>query len=142
VIDHRGTEAQRKTARSDRDDRRDPLTQRVIGLAIEIHRALGPGLLESVYEECLAFEFKENGVPYRRQVSQPITYKSVTLGGAYRMDFVVDEALVVGLKTVERLSPVHDAQLLSYMKLSGLRTGLLLNFHCAVLKDGIKRLVL
>ena len=123
-------------------EERDPLTNQVIGLAIEVHRGLGPGLLESAYEECLCYEFKTNDVPFRRQVPLPVIYKSVKLDCGYRMDIVVDETLVVELKTVERLLPLHDAQLLTYLKLSGIRKGLLLNFNTPVLKDGIRRLVL
>ena len=127
---------------SDANLKRDPLTDRVIGLAIEVHRGLGPGLLESAYEECLCYELKENEVSFKRQVPLPVVYKSVKLDCSYRMDIVVDERLILELKTVERLLPLHDAQLLTYLKLSGLRTGLLLNFNVPVLKNGIKRLVL
>ena len=127
---------------SERREERDPLTNTVIGLAIEVHRGLGPGLLESAYEECLCYEFKAHEVPFRRQVPLPVVYKSVKLDCGYRMDIVVDEKLVVELKTVERLLPLHDAQLLTYLKLSGIRKGLLLNFNTPVLKDGIRRLVL
>ncbi len=123
-------------------EERDPLTNTVIGLAIEVHRGLGPGMLESAYEECLCYELKANEVPFRRQVPLPVVYKSVKLDCGYRMDIVVDEKLVVELKTVERLLPLHDARLLTYLKLSGIRTGLLLNFNTSVLKDGIKRMVL
>jgi GxxExxY protein len=121
---------------------RDPLTETVIGLAIEVHRALGPGLLESAYEACFCYELKANEVPHRRQVPLPVSYKTIKLDCGYRMDVVVEDRLVVELKTVDRLLPVHDAQLLTYLKLSGIATGLLLNFNTAVLKDGIRRLVL
>jgi GxxExxY protein len=121
---------------------RDPLTEQVIGLAIEVHRALGPGLLESAYEECLAFELKERGVGFERQVPLPVRYKSVRLDCGYRMDLVIENRAIIELKAVERLLPVHDAQLLTYLKLSGMRIGLLLNFNVAVLKDGLRRLVL
>ena len=124
------------------NEERDPLTNEVIGLAIEVHRGLGPGLLESAYEECLCYELKTHEVPFRRQVRVPVVYKSVKLDCGYRMDIVVDEKLVVELKTVERLLPLHDAQLLTYLKLSGIRTGLLMNFNTPVLKNGIRRLVL
>ena len=120
----------------------DVLTEKVIGLAIEVHRQLGPGLLESAYEECLCLELKEAGFAFRRQVPLPVTYKSVRLDCGYRIDIVINGQLIVELKTVERLMPIHDAQLLTYMKLSGIRTGLLLNFNSAVLKDGIRRLML
>jgi GxxExxY protein len=123
-------------------DTRDPLTSQVIGLAIEVHRGLGPGLLESAYEECLCFELKEHGLAFRRQVALPVVYKSVKLDCGYRLDMVIEDNLIVELKTVERLLPVHDAQLLTYLKLSGVRTGLLMNFNVPVLKDGIRRLVL
>ena len=121
---------------------RDPLTEKVIGLAIEVHRALGPGLLESAYEECFCFELKSREVSFQRKVQLPVVYKNIKLDCGYRMDVVVDERLVVELKTVDRLLPIHDAQLLTYLKLSKIRTGLLLNFNTAVLKDGIRRLVL
>ncbi len=121
---------------------RSPITDRIIGCAIEVHRALGPGLLESAYEECLCYELKRNGLHYERQVPLPVTYKEVELDCAYRMDIVVEESVIVELKTVDALLPIHDAQLLTYLKLTGLRTGLLLNFHVTVLRDGIKRHVL
>jgi GxxExxY protein len=114
----------------------------VIGLAIEIHRVFGPGLLESAYEECFCYELGNHEIPYRRQVPLPVVYKSAHLDCGYRMDIVVEDGLVLELKTTERLLPVHEAQLLTYLKLSGLRTGLLLNFNTLVLKDGIKRMVL
>ncbi len=120
----------------------DVLTEKVIGLAIEVHRQLGPGLLESAYEECICLELKEAGFAFRRQVPLPVSYKSVRLDCGYRIDIVINGQLIVELKTVERLMPIHDAQLLTYMKLSGIRTGSLLNFNSAVLKDGIRRLML
>ena len=113
----------------------------VIGHAIEVHRALGPGLLESAYEECLCFELKIAGLEFKRQVPLPVVYKAIKLECAYRMDILVDQRLIVELKTVDQLLPIHQAQLLTYLKLGGIRTGLLLNFHAPVLKDGIKRLV-
>jgi GxxExxY protein len=121
---------------------RDPVTDRVIGLAIEVHRQLGPGLLESVYEECLCYEMQVQGIPYRRQVQLPIQYKGVHLECGHRMDIVVDEKLIIEIKSVDKLLPLHEAQLLTYLKLSGIRTGLLLNFNAMLLKDGIKRMVL
>jgi GxxExxY protein len=120
----------------------DPLSERVIGAAIEVHRSLGPGLLESAYEECLCFEFKERQLPFRRQVPLPVMYKSVRLDCGYRMDLVVSDELIIEIKTVERLLPIHEAQLLTYLKLSGLKKGLLLNFHTSVLRDGIRRMSL
>jgi GxxExxY protein len=123
-------------------DAPDALTSRVIGLAIEVHRALGPGLLESAYEECLCFELTSHSIGFSRQVSLPVVYKSVRLDCAYRMDIVIEGLLVAELKTVERILPVHEAQLLTYLRLSGMTTGLILNFHAPVLREGIKRLVL
>ncbi len=120
----------------------DPLTDKVIGLAIEVHRGLGPGLLESAHEECLCYELNQGGIAFRRQVPLPVTYKTVKLNCGYCLDIVVDGRLVLELKTVERILPVHEAQLLTYMKLGGLGTGLLLNFDAPVLKDGIRRFVL
>jgi GxxExxY protein len=110
----------------------DLLTEQIIGLAIEVHRQLGPGLLESAYEECLCFELKQEGLPFRRQVALPVVYKSVRLDCGYRLDIVVQDQVILEIKTVERLLPVHEAQMLTYMKLSGIRTGLLLNFNSAV----------
>jgi GxxExxY protein len=121
---------------------RDPLTEKVIGLAIEVHRALGPGLLESAYEECLCHELAESDIPFERQVSLPVRYKSAQIACAYRMDLVVADALILELKSVDKILPLHEAQLLTYLKLSGLHRGLILNFNTTLLKDGIKRMVL
>jgi GxxExxY protein len=118
------------------------LTRQVIGFAIEVHRQLGPGLLESAYEECLCFELRQNCVPFRRQVALPVVYKSVRLDCGYRLDIVVQNQVILELKAVERLLPTNEAQMLTYMKLSRICTGLLLNFNCAVLKDGIRRIML
>lgn len=118
----------------------DPLTEKIIGFAIEVHRHLGPGLLESTYEECLCHELSLDGLVFRRQVSLPVIYKSVRLDCGYRLDIVVGNAVVIEVKSVERLLPVHEAQLITYLKLSGIPTGLLLNFNTPVLKDGIRRL--
>ena len=104
------------------------LSERVIGLAIDAHRYLGPGLLESAYEECLCFELRQNGIEHERQVPQSILYKQTRLDCGYRMDIVVERALVIEVKSVERLQPIHDAQLLTYLRLSGLKVGLLMNF--------------
>jgi GxxExxY protein len=123
-------------------DAPDALTSRVIGLAMEVHRALGPGLLESAYEECLCYELASHGIRFSRQVPLPVIYKSVRLDCAYKLDLAIEDMLVAELKTVERILPVHEAQLLTYLRLSGRTTGLILNFHVPVLKDGIKRLVL
>jgi len=117
------------------------LSERVIGCAIEVHRHLGPGLLESAYEDCLCFELGAAGVTFRRQVELPVVYKGMPLAAAYRLDILVADRLVVEVKSVERLLAVHEAQLLTYLRLSGHRAGLLLNFNHAVLKEGIRRVV-
>jgi GxxExxY protein len=120
----------------------DSLTEKVIGLAIEVHRQLGPGLLESAYEECLCYELVHAEFAFQRQVALPIVYKSARLGCGYRLDVVVENRLIAELKTVERLLPIHEAQVITYMRLSGIPTGLLLNFNAVVLKHGIRRLML
>jgi len=114
----------------------------VIGLAIKVHRALGPGLLESAYEECFAYELEQNGIPFGRQVPLPIVYEKVRLECGYRMDLVVDGQLLIELKSVERILPIHEAQIITYMRLSGCRVGLLLNFNTEALRHGLKRFVL
>ena len=120
----------------------DELSNRVIGCAIEVHRHLGPGLLESTYEQCLASELAEAEIQFRLQAELPVKYKNKTIDCGYRIDLFVDEALIVELKSVDRLLSIHKAQLLTYMKLANIRTGLLINFNVQVLKDGIKRMVL
>ncbi|MBT3556494.1 MAG: GxxExxY protein [Rhodospirillales bacterium] len=135
-MNHRDTETQRVS------EERDPVTEKVIGLAIEVHRHLGPGLLESAYEECLCYEFTQASIPFSRQVALPVIYKNVNLDCGYRMDIVVDELIILELKTVEKILPIHHAQLMTYLKLGNMKTGLLMNFNNAVLKDGIKRVVL
>lgn len=116
------------------------LTREVIGAAIEVHKALGPGLLESVYEECLCHEFKLRGIKFERQVELPIEYKGAKLNYGYRMDIVVNDQLIVELKSCEALHPIYEAQLLTYLKLTSRKVGLLINFNVPVLKEGIKRL--
>ena len=118
------------------------ITEAIIGSAVKVHSFLGPGLLESAYVECLCFELKSHAIAFTRQAPLPVVYKSVKLECGYRMDLVVENRLVVEVKTVEKLLPVHDAQLLTYLNLSGIRVGLLLNFNAPVLKRGIRRLVL
>jgi GxxExxY protein len=115
------------------------LTEQVVGAATEVHRALGPGLLESAYRTCLARELTIRGIPYETEIPQPLSYKGVHLDCGYRLDFVIDAKLVVVLKAVAHLMPIHEAQLLTYLRLSGLRAGLLINFDEPVLKDGIIR---
>ncbi|HNT23563.1 MAG TPA: GxxExxY protein [Anaerolineales bacterium] len=117
------------------------ITGSIIGAAIEVHRSLGPGLLESAYEECLCHELGLQGLSFKRQVNLPVTYKGITLDCGYRLDLLVQGQVVVEIKAVETLLPIHDAQLLSYLRLGGWQVGLLINFHVPILKDGIHRLV-
>lgn len=131
---HRGTEPT--------EGERDPLTAKVIGCAIEVHRNLGPGLLESAYEQCLARELTLANMPCRAQVPMPIEYKGAKLDCQYKIDLLVGEFLVVELKAVEQLTGVHEAQLLTYMKLAQAPVGLLINFNVQLLKNGIRRFVL
>ncbi len=121
---------------------RDALTGKVIGFGIEVHRETGPGLLESAYEECLAYELKVAGLKYSRQLELPVKYKGILLDCGYRIDRLVEDSLIIELKAVDRVLPIHEAQLLTYMKLSGIHKGLLMNFNVSVLKDGVKRFVL
>ncbi len=118
------------------------LTNQSIGAAIAVHRELGPGLLESAYEACLAFELAKRGLRVEQQKPLPVHYQGVDLDCGYRIDLLVEKRVIVELKAVERLEPIHNAQLLSYLKLSGLRLGLLINFNVLVLKNGIKRIAL
>lgn len=120
----------------------ESVTESILGAAIEVHRALGPGLLESTYEVCLCHELTIRGLAFRRQVDLPVSYKGVRLETGFRIDILVEEIVVVEIKSVDRLTPLHDAQLLTHLKLSGRRVGLLLNFNVSVLKDGIRRFVL
>ena len=117
------------------------ISSEIIGCAIEVHKELGPGLLESVYEICLAKEFVAKGIFFQRQYFLPVKYKSNLLDLDFRIDFLVREEVVVELKTVDKIIPVHEAQLLTYLKLSEKRLGLLINFNEALLKNGIKRMV-
>ena len=116
-------------------------TEAIIGAAIEVHRELGPGLLESAYEACLFYELTLRGLDVLREVKLPITYKGVELDQGYKIDLLVQRSVVVEVKAVDRLDAIHEAQLLSYLKLSGCKVGLLLNFNVRVLRDGIKRMV-
>jgi len=120
----------------------DDLTRLIIGAAIEVHRLLGPGLLESAYEECLAHELAIRNVNHRRQVPVPVVYKGVKLECGYRMDLVVEERVVVELKAIESIAPVHEATMLTYLRLSDKTLGLLINFNVSILKDGVRRFVL
>jgi len=122
-------------------DRLDQITDTIIGAAIEVHRTLGPGLLESAYEACLAFELAEHGLKIEQQKPLPVVYQKVKLDCGYRLDLLVERLVIVEIKVVDRLAPIHKAQLLSYLKLSGCKVGLLINFNVKVLKDGIVRVV-
>jgi GxxExxY protein len=125
----------------ERERRGKQLTETIIGAAIRVHRELGPGLLESVYEACLAIELEHAGVPFVRQRVLPVVYRGVHVDAAYRMDLVVDDFVVVETKAVETLTSLHEAQLLTYLRLSGLPLGLLLNFNVELMKQGVRRLV-
>jgi GxxExxY protein len=120
---------------------RDVRTGQVVDAAMTVHSALGPGLLESAYEACLAYELRARGLRVLAQVPLPVVYRAVRIEVGYRLDLLVDGAVVVELKTVAKLLPIHEAQLLSYLRLSGIRVGLLINFHVPRLRDGIKRMV-
>lgn len=122
-------------------DELNRITERIIGAAIEVHRALGPGLLESAYEACLAYELATQGLGVEQQKPLPVVYRDVTLNCGYRIDLLVDGVVIVEIKAVDRLAAIHDAQLLSYLRLSGLNVGLLINFNVKLLKNGIRRLV-
>ncbi|MBM3878771.1 MAG: GxxExxY protein [Verrucomicrobia bacterium] len=120
----------------------DELSKAVIGCAIEVHRELGPGLLESAYEQCLAHELRLKAIPFTLQKAMPVEYKGVLIDCGYRLDLLVDGRLIVELKAVAAVEPIHQAQILTYLKLAKLKTGLLINFDVPLLKDGIKRFVL
>ena len=113
----------------------------VIGCAIEVHRVMGPGLLESAYQTCLAWELRNTGVAFAEQVAVPVRYKSLVVPNAYRLDLLVENEVVVEMKSVERIEPIHSAQLLTYLKTNNFRLGLLLNFNVEVMRKGIKRVV-
>jgi GxxExxY protein len=123
-------------------NREDAISNRIIGAAIEVHRHLGPGLLESAYEEALAREFEVRGIPFQRQVPVPMIYKGVKLDGGYRLDVIVDHLVIVELKSVEALAPIHEAQALTYLRLMERKLCILINFNVTMLKQGIKRIVL
>jgi GxxExxY protein len=132
---HRGTEGSIQASGI------NDLTAKIIGAAIEVHKALGPGLLESAYESCLAYEFSLLKIDFERQVPLPVRYKSLPLDCGYRLDFLVKNLVVLELKAVESLEAIHEAQMLTYLKLGGWRVGLLINFNVPVLKRGIRRLI-
>jgi GxxExxY protein len=120
----------------------EQLSDRVIGCAIDVHRGLGPGLLESVYAQCLAFELARAGISFEAEKPIPVAYKDVRLDCGFRVDLMVENSLIVEAKAVEKLLPIHRAQLLTYMKVTQMRVGLLINFNCRTLREGLVRLVL
>lgn len=120
----------------------DKLSNRVIGCAIEVHRHLGPGLLESTYEQCLAHELRIANIPFKLQYPLPVEYKGIKLDCGYRIDLLVDNSIIIELKAVEKILPIHQAQLLTYMKLCHISVGLIINFNVKYIKSGIKRMVL
>ncbi len=122
------------------DEELNMLSGKIIGCAINVHRSLGPGLLENAYEECLAYELSDAGISFERQKALPLVYREIKMDAGYRVDFLVENKVILELKSVEVLNDVHIAQVLTYLKLSGCRLGLLMNFNVAVLKNGIKRL--
>ena len=133
-----------KTPRSDdnADSRDDLIAREVVDAAFKIHRALGPGLLESVYEACMTIELRKRGLSFATQVALPVTYEGETIEPAFRIDLFVEAKVIVELKAVEKVLPIHEAQLLTYIKLSGCRLGLLINFNSVLIKHGIKRMKL
>ena len=117
------------------------ITENIIGSAIAVHKSLGPGLLESAYEACLAFELADRGLSVERQKALPVIYRDVKLDCGYRLDLLVEEKVIIELKAIDRLLPIHSAQLLSYPKLSGCKVGLLINFNVKILKNGLRRII-
>ncbi len=126
---------------SQRDQWFAALTEKIIGAAIEVHRILGPGLLESAYEEALCYELSRSGIRFERQIQLPVRYKGLRLDCGYRIDLVVEDAVIIELKAIDELLPIHSAQLLTYLKASQKQIGLLINFNVPVLKRGLKRMV-
>jgi len=127
------------TTKTTKTTKGEDLSYAVIGCAIEVHRLLGPGLLESAYEQCLAYELSQNGIPFKLQVDMPLKYKEVNLDCGYRLDIIVNNNLILELKTVDQIRNIHQAQILTYMKLAQAPLGLLINFNSTPLKNGIKR---
>lgn len=120
----------------------EDLSQKIIGLAIDIHKELGPGLLESTYQQCMAHELAMNEIPYKKECPLPVNYKGIRIDAGYRIDFLVDDKIIIELKSVELIVPVHRAQILTYLKLSNKKLGLLINFNVSKLIDGIDRIIL
>ncbi len=122
--------------------RAEEVATAVVDAAIKVHRALGPGLLESAYEACLCYELSKRGIPYRRQVSLPVRYEEVFVETGFRLDILADECLIVELKSTDAIVPIHEAQLLTHLKLANVRLGFILNFNVPLMKQGIKRMVI
>ena len=135
-------EERRRQSGGTAEEKLSELTRRIISSAMEVHTGLGPGLLEAAYEECLCHALARGGLQFRRQVAVPIAFQGIKLDCGYRSDIIVEELLLLELKAVDALLPIHEAQLLSYLKLTGLSVGLLINFNVEVLKEGIRRRVL
>ena len=125
----------------DRTDASGGLSSRIIRLGIKVHRKLGPGLLESIYQECLCWELHHDGLAFKRQVPLAVVYEDMRLNIAYYADILVEQTVIIELKSVERILPVHEAQTLTYLRLSGCKVGLLMNFNSVVLKDGLRRFI-
>lgn len=120
----------------------DDLSNKVIGSALEVHKNLGPGLLENTYKQCLAYELSKAGINFKIESEVPIKYKEINISCGYRIDLLIDNKLIIELKSIEKINPIHEAQILTYMKLSSIKIGLLINFNEKLLKDGIRRFVL
>jgi GxxExxY protein len=141
-IQHRDTEINEEDEMAVNGIQDDPLTRQIIGAAIEVHRGLGPGLLEAIYEECLVLELQNAGLSVARQASVPLVWRGKALSHPLRLDLLVNDAVIIEIKSVESVLKVHKAQLLSYMRLAGKARGLLINFNVTILKEGITRCVL
>ncbi len=137
--------AQRKNKNIESDvmesENYDEITGKIIKCAIEVHKNLGAGLLESVYAKCLEYEFKENGIRYKREVEIPVNYKGMNIECSFRADFIVEDKVIIELKSVDKLIPVFNAQLLTYLKITGKKIGIIINFNEELLKNGIKRMI-
>jgi len=120
----------------------DKLSNKIIGLALEVHRNLGPGLLESVYQQCLAYELRTHDIDFVIEHPIPVKYKEINFDCAFRADFIVEKNIIIELKSVDKILPIHQAQLLTYLRITGIRLGLIINFNTKLLKNGIKRIVL
>lgn len=140
LTSHHGAHREHRGLAVDKE-KLNELTETIIGAAIRVHRELGPGLLESTYEACLSYELAQAGLVVERQTALPVRYRGVNLDCGYRIDLLVDKLVIVELKAVDRLEPIHEAQLLSYLKLSGCNVGLLINFNVKMLRNGIRRMI-